>query len=91
MRLYIVNLKCPWNPVVERDYEVKVCAKTVWAIAKTGRRFLMGASAFQTMASAERCRLALLHQIHESSWQQWHRAHAWHSADVVLKQMQTLH
>lgn len=87
MKLYIVNLKCPWNPVVERDYTIKVCAKTVWAIASTGRRFLMGASAFQTKASAERSRMALLEQIHKSSWQAWNRPHAWKAADQIL----TLH
>lgn len=91
MKLYIVNLKAPWRPVVERDWEVKVCAKSVWAIATTGRRFLLGASAFQTLASAERCRTALLQQIHASSWQKWHRQHAWRAADDVLKEMQVLH
>ena len=85
MKLYIVNIKRPWKPVVERDWSVKVCAKTVWAIAANGKRFLLGASAFQTLASAERCRSALLNQIHESDWQRNNRYHAWKSADNLIK------
>lgn len=85
MKLYIVNLKAPWRPVVERDWPVKVCAKSVWAIATTGRRFLLGASAFQTLASAERCRFALLEQIHASGWQKYNRPHAWEAADKIIQ------
>jgi len=91
MKLYIVNIKRPWNPVAVRDYEIKVCKKSVWAIAKTGRRFLLGASAFQTLASAERCRTALLEQIHNSQWQKNNRQYGWAATDAVLQQMQTLH
>ena len=90
MKLFIVNLKAPWRPVAERDYEIKVCKKTVWAIAKTGRRFLLGASAFQTLASAERCRNALLDQIHVSTWQKNNRWHAWKAADEII-QSRVLH
>lgn len=91
MRLYIVNLRCPWNPVAVRDYEIRVCAKTVWAVAKNGRRFLLGSSAFQTPQSAERCRLALLEKIHGSGWQKFHRQYAWSATDLALQQMQTIH
>jgi len=87
MLFYIVNLNYPPAPIKELDLEVKVCKKTVWGIAKNGRRYLIGASAFQTLPSAERCRRGALEKLVESSWQKMFRYHTWEAANKAL----TLH
>jgi len=61
--MFIVDLESPSRAVRKVQLLVKVCPKTVWAIATNGRRYLIGSSAFQTMAAAERCRIALLQKI----------------------------
>ncbi len=70
MKLYIVNLDSPACLIRERDLEVKVCPKTVWAIAPNGRRYLLGSSAFQTPAAAARCQKALLQKVVENTYYQ---------------------
>jgi len=61
--MFIVKLKSPWLPAKPMMVTVKVCAKTVWAVLPNGHRALVGSSAFQTLAAADRCRVALMQKI----------------------------
>lgn len=92
MRLYIVNLKSPACKIRERDLEVKVCPKTVWAVAPDGRRYLLGSSAFQTLPAAARCQAArcqaaLLQKVIDNTYFQRYDPFRVQRAKVVLQNL----
>lgn len=62
MKVYVFDSDRIWRPIREEEAEIKVCEKTVWAVLPNGRRHLMGATAFTTIASARRSHLGLLRQ-----------------------------
>lgn len=82
--MFLVNLDQPSRPIVERTVAVKVCKKTVWAIEANGRRHLVGSSAFQTLAAADRCRTALLQKIVNTPYNKYHRPYAFTRAQEEL-------
>lgn len=58
--MYLVNLRHNGLPHLRRERVEVVTGKWTWAIDRKGGRHLVGASAFYTLASACRVRLALL-------------------------------
>ena len=86
--MFIVKLRHPLRPVQVHEVTVKVCKKTVWAIDEAGGRHLVGSSAFQTLASAERCRFALLQKLVDSTFNQRYNQGFVNLARTI---MQTLH
>lgn len=61
--MWFVDLERPHRQLRKDMATIKVCEKTVWAVRADGRRHLVGSSAFQTEAAAQRCRVALLRRI----------------------------
>ena len=59
-QVFYVNLRHPWRQIVTVDCDIVVCEKRVWAVDCHGARRLLGASAFLTMASADRARFGAL-------------------------------
>ncbi len=82
--MFIVDLKSPIRAVRPMVLRVKVCPKTVWAVRNDGRRYLIGSSAFQTKAAAERCRRALLQKVVDDTYQQHYRPAVWENAKRAL-------
>lgn len=60
MRVYVFDMDALWRPIREEEAEIKMCKKTIWAVLPSGKRKLMGASAFLTLPSAERSHRAML-------------------------------
>lgn len=88
MKFFIVRLRSPTCQIREQELAVKVCKQTVWAIRPDGRRHLIGSSAFQTLAGAQRCQRALLQKIVDDTYHKIKRPSEWSNAQRVL---QTLH
>lgn len=63
MKIYYVNLKQPWRVILEVEATVVTCEKFTWAEDGRGQRRLLGASAFFTLASAERTKIGALMRL----------------------------
>lgn len=63
MKVYYVNLQRPWRTILEVEADIVTCEKFTWAIDNYGKRRLLGASAFFTLASAERAKVGALMKI----------------------------
>lgn len=87
MRVYVFESDRLWQPIREEEAEIKVCAKTVWAILPNGRRHLMGATAFTTLPSATRSHLYLLRQA--ELYLSYKRPT--HALEAVRNRIQTYH
>lgn len=49
--------------ITEADVTIVVCKKRTWVQLLSGKRRLLGSTAFFTRAAAERCKLALLQKL----------------------------
>jgi hypothetical protein len=58
--IYYVNLKRPWRQILVIECEIVQCEKFTWAVDCRGVKRLLGASAFFTLASAERAKVGAL-------------------------------
>lgn len=63
MKIYYVNLKRPWRVILEVEATILACETFTWAIDQLGARRLLGASAFFTLASAERAKIGALMRL----------------------------
>jgi hypothetical protein len=63
MNVYYVNLQRPWRVILEVEVTILVCKKFTWAVDQRGARRLLGASAFFTLASAERAKIGALMKL----------------------------
>lgn len=61
--IYYVNLKRPWRAILIVECEIVQCKKFAWAVDHRGVKRLLGASAFFTLASAERAKIGALTKI----------------------------
>lgn len=61
--VFYVNLQRPWRPIRTVEVQVVQCEKLTWAEDCFGKRRLLGASAFFTLASAERAKLGALTKL----------------------------
>jgi hypothetical protein len=70
-RVFIVKGVCR---IRQAAVTIKADGKMAWAILPSGQRFLLGATAFFTLASAERCKLAHLTKLAQTrgpAWSNW--------------------
>lgn len=87
-KVFIVLPERPLRPIREIEVEISVKPKTTWAIAKTGRKYLLGTSAFYTMKAAQRCKLARLQKIAATPGMQYSRFGAevwWRARDQLTE------
>lgn len=63
MKIFYVNLKSPWRSILEVEANIVVCKKFTWAVDCRGQKRLLGASAFFTLASAERAKIGALMKL----------------------------
>ena len=70
--VYLVDLKCPTRQIRAVQAEIvkhtRAWAETPPTRGQMSRRYLLGASAFQTEASAKRAKLALLVKQSKVTW-----------------------
>lgn len=60
MKLFLLDSRHPSHEVEEREVSIKVCKMTVWAVRPSGRRYLMGSTAFCTRVAALRSQRATI-------------------------------
>lgn len=63
VKVYYVNLHHPWRSILEVEATIIQCEKFAWAVDCRGQRRLLGASAFFTLASAERAKIGALMKL----------------------------
>ena len=62
-RVFIFNPSKPTRRIVEMTCRVVVCDRTTWAEEPSGRRHLLGSSAFYTLKAAYRAKRGALEKI----------------------------
>lgn len=62
-KVFYVNLQRPWRIILEVEATIIACEKFTWAEDSQGQRRLLGASAFFTLASAERAKIGALMKL----------------------------
>lgn len=62
-RVFVVDLVRPTRKIIEIDAMIIVAEKRTWAETPSGRRHLVGTSAFYTLQSAERAKRGALVKI----------------------------
>jgi hypothetical protein len=87
MKMFIMDLKYSVPAIFEREVTVKVCKQTVWAIRPNGKRHLVGASAFQTLASAKRAQRGLLERITNDAYMKFQKPDIFRRATEVLQML----
>lgn len=67
-RVFIVNLTAPTRKIIELDAQILTLEKRTWAETASGKRHLLGTTAFYTLASAERAKRGALVKLTENSY-----------------------
>lgn len=77
---YTIDSKYPYRKIKEAHMSVKVCKKTSWACGYD-KNYLIGATAFYTLKSAERSKFGHLErrmlQMRNSNYAMWHHPHVY--------------
>jgi hypothetical protein len=84
MKVYLVSAKYPCRKIREVEAKIIKPGKFVWA-EYNGRRFMMGVSAFQTLASAKRAKTGHLAKILENKSLQFILPHLYNRVIAILK------
>ena len=95
-RIFWLNVQHPMKPIKEVEADIHVCHKMTWAVIEAGkqkRRLLLGASAFFTLASAEKAKIGRLQKIVDTGALRVLQPHLYHSAVEMLKDLKngTIH
>lgn len=66
-KVFLMNPSRPLRKIVEREAQILTLEKRTWAELPSGKRCLLGTSAFYTLAAAERAKRGALIKIREST------------------------
>lgn len=66
--VFIVNLRRPWHLIAHEECEIISGKKFTWAQRTTGRRCLLGGSAFYLKAGAARRKMS---RLNEDAFNRW--------------------
>lgn len=66
-KVFLMDPSRPLRKIVEREAQILTLEKRTWAELPTGKRCLLGTSAFYTLAAAERAKRGALVKIMEQT------------------------